>query len=142
MNPLVHAHALELGAKEFLELIGLDGKTFWLKQADVFDAVCHDLRRRPVLEIGLAVQVAPGIPSQSNEGRVVSAFGILAFARVESQRLDLQAFWPFLKPEARIIEVRGVPFALLGVDVIAPEKPVPKNSLDPTLTGENNWTQK
>jgi hypothetical protein len=105
MHALLLSHTLEVGTQEFLELVSLNGKPFGLKQPHMFHAVDHDPWRRPELQIGLAIEVALSVPSQPDESGIVTALGVGALARIQSQGLDLQVLGPGFEPEARVVEV-------------------------------------
>jgi hypothetical protein len=100
-------------------LVDLNGKPVRLKQPHVLDAVDHNLRRWPVLQISLAIEVAIRVPSQPHEGGIVAALGVSALARIQSQGLDLQVLGPGFEPEARVVKVARIPFTLFGVDRLA-----------------------
>src|SRR5262249_44147398 len=113
------SYTLEVRTQEFLELIDLNGEAFRLKQPQVLHAVHHDLWRRPELQIGLTIEVAMSVPSQPHDGGIVTTLGVGALAPIQRQGPDLKVFGPGFEPEARVVEVAGIPFALFGVDWLA-----------------------
>src|SRR5262249_3808163 len=111
VDVLLSADTLEFGHEQVLELVAFDAEAVGMELLDVLDAVSHDPFAVAPLQVGLAVEQPVDVAAQLDECRIVPLVGVLAFRRIQRQRLDLQMFGPLFKPEAGIIEMTRRPLA-------------------------------